>query len=217
MHRRDFLQLGGATVLGAVVLGACTSDSNTTPPPPGQPPTITSPATSNAAGPTDLALTKTAASLEAMLVAAYHDLIASTLVTNDDLLAYSTTFMQHHQAHLDALNQVITATAGQAAITAPNDAMENQVVRPALAAAKTQDDLANLFFTLEDATAQAYVYASSAMSRAEIRGLMMSIGGIEARHRALLGVNVEQQPLTDLFPSPFARTANPLPPDALVT
>jgi hypothetical protein len=217
MHRREFLRLGGATVLGAAVLGACTSDSHSTSPPPGQPPTTVSPASSNGVALTDLALTKTAASLEAMLVGAYRDLTASPLVTNDILLMYSTTFMLHHQAHLDALNQVITATNGQAAITAPNDAMQNQVVRPALAAAKTQDDLANLFFTLEDATAQAYVYSTSAMGRAEYRSLMMTIGGIEARHRALLGVQIEQQPLSELFPTPFARTDNPLPPDALVT
>jgi hypothetical protein len=216
MHRREFLRLGGATVLGAAVLGACTSNGNKTPPA-GQPPTTASPTGASGVALTDLALAKTAASLEAMLVGAYRDLTASPLVTNDILLTYSASFMLHHQAHLDALNQVITSTNGQAAITAPNDVMENQVVRPALAAAKTQDDLANLFFTLEDATAQSYVYSASAMGRAEIRSLMMTIGGIEARHRALLGVQIEQQPLSDLFPSPFARTGNPLPPDALVT
>jgi hypothetical protein len=55
------------------------------------------------------------------------------------------------------------------------------------------------------------------MSRPDLRSSMMTIGGIEARHRVLLGLQVEQLGLDDLFPGPFARTDNPLPPDALVT
>jgi hypothetical protein len=86
-----------------------------------------------------------------------------------------------------------------------------------LDAAQTQDDFAHLFFTLEDAIAQTYVYASTAMTRPDLRSSMMTMGGIEARHRALLGVQVEQLRLDDLFPSAFARADDPLPPDALLT
>ena len=85
-----------------------------------------------------------------------------------------------------------------------------------MTAAKTQDEFAHLFFTLEDAIAQTYVYAAGAMSTPDLRSTMMTIGGIEARHRVLLGVQIEQLRLDDLFPSAFARADNPLPPDALL-
>ena len=138
-------------------------------------------------------------------------------MTNPSLLTYADVFMQHHQAHLAALNGIITTTNGEPAVEAPNEVMESQIVRPALTAANTQDDLAHLFFTLEDAIAQTYVYAATSTTRADLRSTMMSIGGIEARHRALLGVSVEHLSLDDLFPSAFARADNPLPPAALIT
>src|SRR5215467_8216807 len=102
---------------------------------------------------------------------------------------------------MTALNGIITTTDGQAPASDPNAVMENQIVQPALAAAQTQDDISHLFFTLEDAIAQTYVYASTAMSKPDLRSTMMTIGGIEARHRAILGVQVEQLGLDDLFPS----------------
>src|SRR3954453_12771479 len=216
MQRRQFLQWGTATVVGAAGLAACTGSDNGNGAP-GSPPTTASPDSSSGAAPTDLTLAKTAASLEVMLVAAYRQLTASRLVTNPAFLTLTSVFMQHHEQHLAALNGIITSTIGQPAIDAPNDVMENQIVGPALTAAKTQDELAHLFFTLEDAIAQTYAYAGGAMSRPDLRSSMMSIGGIEARHRALLSVQVEQQSLDDLFPSSFARTDNPLPPEALLT
>jgi hypothetical protein len=216
MERRQFLQWGTATVVGAAVLGACTGGDNGTSAP-GLTPTTASSESSGGAGPTDLTLAKTAASLELMLVGAYQQLAASRLVTNPAFLTLTSVFEQHHRQHLDALNGIITSTNGQPAVDAPNDVMENQIVRPALTAAKTQDELGHLFFTLEDAIAQTYAYAGGAMSRPDLRSSMMSIGGIEARHRALLSVQVEQQSLDDLFPSSFARTDDPLPPEALLT
>ena len=216
MDRRRFLQWGTAAIVGSAVLGACTSDGNGNGPP-GPPPTTAPPESSSGAGPTDLTLAKTAASLEAMLLAAYKDLAASRLVTSSALLTYTDLFARHHDAHLTALNGIITTTDGQAAVEAPNAVMQDQIVGPALNAAKTQDDLAHLFFTLEDAIAQTYVYAATAMTRADLRSTAMTIGGIEARHRALLGLEVERLGLDDLFPTAFARSDNPLPPDALIT
>jgi hypothetical protein len=216
MERRRFLQMGTAAIVGTAVLGACTSDNNGSPRP-GLPPTTTSPVSSSGAAPTDLTLAKTAASLEAMLMEAYKRLMESRIVTSSALLTYTNLFFDHHTQHLAALNGIITTTSGQAAVSQPNPVMENQIVHPALDAAQTQDDFAHLFFTLEDAIAQTYVYAGTAMSRPELRSSMMTIGGIEARHRALLAVQVEQLSLDDLFPSAFARSDNPLPPDALLT
>ena len=90
------------------------------------------------------------------------ELAASRLVTNAALVTMTERVRAAPHAHLAALNGIITTTDGQAAVTAPNAVMENQIVDPRSTAAKTQDDLAHLFFTLEDATAQTYVYAAAA-------------------------------------------------------
>ncbi len=215
MERRQFLQWSSATVLGVVALGACTGDNGGNRPQ-GPAPTTTPPTSSSGTAPTDLALTKTAASLEAMLIAAYQKIVTSPLLTNPAVLTLGGAFAQHHTQHLAALNGTLT-TSGVPAIAAPNDVMEKQIVQPALDAAKTQDDLMHLLFTLEAATAQTYVYAGGAATRPDLRSTMMSIGGIEARHRAILGVEIENLRVEDLFPDAFAPSDNPLPPDALLT
>ena len=216
MDRRRFLQCSTAAIVGTAVLGACTGSEKSNGPP-GAPPTTAKPASSDGAAPTDITLAKTAASIEALLIDAYKQLAASRLINSPGLQTYTSVFADHHTQHLAALNGIITTTNGQAPVSAPNPVVQDQIVRPALAAATTQDELAHLFFTLEDAIAQTYVYAAGAMSRPDLRSSMMTIGGIEARHRVLLGLQVEQLGLDDLFPSPFARSDNPLPPDALQT
>ena len=112
-------------------------------------------------------LAKTAASLEAMLVGRLpRRWRASTrhqlrIVDATPTCSCSTTTPTSPRSTASS-----PRPSGQAAVDAPNEVMENQIVRPALDAAKTQDDFAHLFFTLEDAIAQTYVYASTAMSRA---------------------------------------------------
>ncbi len=213
MDRRRFLVAGGSSLLAAVVLGACTDDSA----PPAQPgvPTTTRP-TGPGAGPTDLSLTRTLASLEVLLVAVHQHLVSSPLVADDTVRSYANTFIVHHTQHLAALNGVITTPSGQA-VTAPNDALDKSIVQPAFTAAQTQDDLVRLVFTLEDAIAQTYAYAAGATARPDLRSSLMTMSGVEARHRVLLGTRLTEIRVEDLFPAAFARTANPLPPDALLS
>lgn len=215
MERRQFLQWGAATIIGTAVLGACTDGGNGTGAP-GQPAPTTATTTPGGTGPTDLTLVRTAASLEAVLIAAHEQLAKSPLLTSSTLRTLSDVFVLHHTQHLAALNGVITAAAGQP-ITDPNPTIDKTIVQPAFAAARTQDDLVHLVFTLEDATAQTYAYAAGAMTRPDLRSTAMTIGGIEAEHRVLVGLQLEQQPLDDEFPGPFARDENPLPPDAVLT
>jgi hypothetical protein len=211
--RRQFLKIGGATVLGAAVLAACGSDSNdksaaTT--------TTTAASSSSSAGTvSDLTLAKTAASLEALAISAYQTAAGSGLVKDQAVLSAATLFMGHHTAHRDALNGVIQA-AGAQPITAPNAALDKAILQPALAAAKTQDDVVKLAFTLEDAAAQTYVFATGALSKSDLRSTLMTIAGVEARHRALLGFLVQKQSLDDLFPASFFKADSPLPADALI-
>jgi hypothetical protein len=216
MDRRQFLH-GSALAAGAVLLGACTDDSSGAKAAPGSPPTTAGPSSSSGAAPTDLTLAKTAASLEAMLLAAYGKLQTSGLVTNAALPTMASSFVQHHTQHLAALNGIITTTKNEAAVTDPNQVMQKQIVDPAFTAAMTEDDLIHLFFTLEDATAQTYVYAGGAATQPGLRSTFLTIGGIEARHRTILGRQFEQASIEDLFSGPFMPSDNPLPPDALLS
>jgi hypothetical protein len=61
------------------------------------------------------------------------------------------------------------------------------------------------------------VYATAAITTVEDRASLMTIAGVQARHRTLLGVVFGKQTTDDLFPSAFARSDNPLPPDAILT
>ena len=224
--RRDLFKMGGFTILGAAVLAACGSDSSSTPatnaattvgaPPETQPaatdpapaptdapkatdaPTTDAPKTTDAAQPNqDIVLAKTAASLEKLAVDAYGT--AAGLIKTPAVLDAAKMFAGHHQMHLDALNGVITG-AGETAITEMNHAVFDAIVAPALETAKTEADAVMLALALEEAAAQTYVFAGGALSTAALRSTIMTIGGIEARHAAVLRMAALAQSPLDVFP-----------------
>lgn len=236
--RRDLFRLGGMTIVGAAVLAACGSDSKSTPattpgttaspatqppatdaattvaatetPAPTEAPAATEPAVTEPAKLSqDLVLAKTAASLEKLAVDAYGT--AAGLITTAGLLDVAKTFLGHHQMHLDALNGVITG-AGATAVTEMNQAVFDALVKPALDAAKTEQDALMLALALEEAAAQTYCFAGGALSTPELRSTIMTIGGIEARHAAVLRMAALAQSPLDVFPDKraFFPGANPL-------
>ncbi|HZX54630.1 MAG TPA: ferritin-like domain-containing protein, partial [Ilumatobacteraceae bacterium] len=145
----------------------------------------------------DLVLARTAASLEKLAVDTYGT--AAGLVTTPAVLAAATMFAGHHQMHLDALNGVITG-AGAKPVTEMNMAVYNALVKPAVDAAKTETDAVMLALSLEEAAAQTYVYAGGALSTPTLRSTIMTIGGVEARHAAVLRMAALGQSPTDVFP-----------------
>lgn len=219
--RRDLFKMGGFTILGAAVLAACGSDSSTSATdaattvgaPPETQPAATDPAPSptdaaastDAPQPTDAAqpnqdivLAKTAASLEKLAVDVYGT--AAGLIKTPAVLDAAKMFAGHHQMHLDALNSVITG-AGEKAITEMNQAVFDAMVAPALETAKTEADAVMLALALEEAAAQTYVFAGGALSTAALRSTIMTIGGIEARHAAVLRMAALAQSPLEVFPS----------------
>jgi hypothetical protein len=102
------------------------------------------------------------------------------------------------------------------AVTAPNGEMDSKIFQPALAAAKTQDDIVQLLFTLEEVITQTYVYSADVLAKPEHRVAFMTIAGTQARHRTVLGFVFAKQNIGDLFPAAFARSTNPLPADAIL-
>ena len=213
-NRRDLFKLGGASILGVALLAACGSDSSdsssattpgSTPAPTTLPPTTTggtqptnttSPSANS--GDMDLVLARTAASLEKLAVDTYG--AAGGLITTPAVLAAATMFAGHHQMHLDALNAVITGAGGKA-ITEMNQAVYGALVKPAIDAAKTEADAVMLALALEEAAAQTYVFAGGALSTPGLRSTIMTIGGVEARHAAVLRMAALAQSPLDVFPS----------------
>jgi hypothetical protein len=213
-NRRDLFKLGGASMLGVALLAACGSDSSdsssaTTPGSTTGPTTLpsTTVATTQPAGTIspsttaadmDLVLARTAASLEKLAVDTYG--AAGGLISTPAVLAAATMFAGHHQMHLDALNAAITGAGGKA-ITEMNQAVYKALVKPAIDSAKTEADAVMLALALEEAAAQTYVFAGGALSTPGLRSTIMTIGGVEARHAAVLRMAALAQSPLDVFPS----------------
>jgi hypothetical protein len=217
-NRRQLFKIGGASILGAALLAACGSDAADAPAatsgstaaapttgpvnsaPVSSAPANSAPATTPAANSAemDLVLARTAASLEKLAVDTYGT--AAGLVTTPAVLAAATMFAGHHQMHLDALNGVLTG-AGAKPVTEMNMAVYNALVKPAVDAAKTETDAVMLALTLEEAAAQTYVYAGGALSTPGLRSTIMTIGGVEARHAAVLRMAALGQSPLEVFPN----------------
>jgi hypothetical protein len=212
LDRRQFLKVGSLTLLGAAV-AACTSDKPNTVP--GQTTTTAPTTTSSGASTSDIALLKTAASLEALAVGVYQRAAGAALIKDPATLDAATLFLTHHTTHQLTLNALLQA-AEVSAVTAPNSVMDKSIFQPALAAAKTQDDIITLLFTLEEVLAQTYVYSTDILMKPEQRVAFMTIAATQARHRALLGFTFAQQSVDDLFPTSFSNSNNPLPADAIL-
>jgi rubrerythrin len=157
----------------------------------------------------DLTLARTAASLEKLAVDVYGT--AAALLTTPAVKDAATLFSSHHQQHLDALNGVITQAKGKA-ITEQNKAVYNALIAPALAKAKTEGDAVMIAVMLEEAAAQTYVFAGGVLSTPALRSTIMTIGGVEARHAAVLRIAALAQGTSDVFPKDraFFPGANPL-------
>jgi Ferritin-like domain/TAT (twin-arginine translocation) pathway signal sequence len=213
LDRRHFLKAGSVALLGAA-LAACTQDKGK--PVGGQTTTTTQPTTtSSGASPSDIALLKTAASLEALAVGVYQRAAGAALIKDPEALDTTTLFMAHHTSHQLVLNALLQ-DAKVSAVTAPNGVMDKSIFQPGLTAAKTQDDIITLLFTLEEVLAQVYVYSANILTQSDHRLAFMEIAATQARHRALLGFAFGQQSIDDLVPASFAASSNPLPADALL-
>jgi len=193
LNRRRFLRFGGLAVATSAVFAACGSTSGST-----SSPTTAAPTTTGGTGSgnaTDIVILRTATSLEALAVQTYQTAISSGLVTDSTVAAVAKDFMGQHQQHLQQFAAATTQAGGQA-FTQPNPVVYSQVIQPALAKVKTQTDVLALAYTLESAAAQTYQSTVGVLSKPAYNTAVMSVGGVESRHVALLGLvlNSSQYP-----------------------
>ncbi|MDQ6796718.1 MAG: ferritin-like domain-containing protein [Actinomycetota bacterium] len=194
LGRRRFLRFGGVAVATSAVFAACGTSSRTRTASTST--TSTSSTTVAGSASTDITALRTASSLEVLAVQTYQKAIGTGLLTTPTVAAAAKDFMGQHQQHAAAFESATTKAGGQA-FTQPNSVVSAQVITPALAKVKTENDLVALAYTLESAASQTYQSAIGIMSKPAYNSALASVLGVESRHQALLGLvlnNTTQYP-----------------------
>jgi hypothetical protein len=203
--------MGGVTIMGAAVLAACgdeddpVAETGTT-----LPGSTTTGGTATAD--TDLVLLRSASSLEVLAVETYDAAVASGLVTTAAVAAAAVLFRDQHDEHAQQL-QSATEDLGGEPYTDPNPFLKENVVDPALAGVMSESDVVALALDLETVAAQTYAYSAGVLTTPELRQAIMAIGGVEARHAAILKSVLAQAPV----PASFLPTSDRAPDEALVS
>lgn len=192
---------------------APSTEASSTEAPSSEPASSEAPSEDGAPTEMDLVLLRTATSLEIAAVDAYQAAIdaAGDLGITAPVAEAATLFQMHHQAHAEALQAGTEAAGGEPYMDANPFLMEN-VVTPALGELTDEASAVMLALMLENAASQTYTFAGSALSLPMLRQTIMSIGGVEERHAAVLrGVLSQPQ-----VPNTFNPTEQAAPEDAFV-
>ena len=184
LDRRRLLRVGGLGIATAAIVAACGNDSSSG--------GAAEPTTTTAAGPgsTDITILRTATSLELVAVDIYGKAIASGVLTTPAVSDAAKLFQSHHQDHATFLAG-LTRRYGGAAFDKPNPVLAQQLAGP-LTQATTEAALVTLALQLEQAAAASYVSYVGRYSTPVLAQPTMSVGGIEARHAAVLAPIVNQ-------------------------
>lgn len=188
--RRRFLRIGGLSILTASVLAACGSDEDATEP------DETTTTTEGAAG--DVTILRTASSIELLAVDVYDQAIKAEVVKTKAVADAAKLFQGHHRQHADALIAKTKELGGEP-FDKPNQAVL-AAFQPKLAAALgSEAGVLALALELERTAAATYQSSVSQFGDVKLAQVAMSIGGIEARHAALLAVVQNQPGAPDVF------------------
>lgn len=212
--RRQVLRIGGTALAGSALLAACGGDDDEAAPPE-TPDDIEDDevATDDVASDADrdVVLVNTALSLEVLAVDTYQVLLESPLVTSAEVIDVATVFQSHHAQHREALVPLVEAAGAEPFLTA-NPVVKAAFVDPQIFGAAAEADLVRLAWDVEQAAAQTYVHAATALSTAAQRSTVMTISGVEARHAAILDLLAELgKEEQAVYPAD-----SPLPSDAIV-
>jgi hypothetical protein len=202
---------GGIAAMGAAALAACTPAPSKdqlaqtgTVPDPSSPATLSPQKAAELMAQTDLTLLRTAQSLEALAVVTYGLAVSSGKLTSSQVTDAAKLFQSQHSDHEGSLSAQIKSLGGQPytnpdAGPPPNgvDPTQWSQVNPGIWKASVQPVVNNadalnqaailkLALLLETTAAQTYTKAGDTLSTPPLRMFIMSIGGIEARHAAVI-------------------------------
>ena len=150
----------------------------------------------------DLAIAQLAAGLEVLAVNTYKGALdaAGSGALGDvppAVAEYVTTAMAHHQAHLDAWNDVITGAGGEA-VTKPNADLE-PVVAEEFGKVKDVGGAAKLALMLEQIASATYLSALPKIENKDAIELAGSIQIIDMQHQSILLFALGEYPVPDTF------------------
>jgi hypothetical protein len=193
-NRRRFLVVGGGGLAATAVLAACGDDGDTSSAD-GSTATTAAGGTSTTMGgemsDTDITVARTAASLELFAVDVY-----DTAITNADALGIEAQvgsaaqlFRDQHQQHAEAFNAAATQLGGEP-FEDPNPTAQ-EAFADTIAGLSDQAGVLVFAHDLEQIAAETYQSAVSLLSTPELRQTTMSVGGVEARHQAVLAMFID--------------------------
>jgi len=194
-NRRRFMRLSGLAAVSGAVLAACGSDDNKKSASGSASETSATTATTAAGNKTDQTIARTAASLEIFAVAVYDKAImnAAALKISDPIAKAAVLFKSQHDEHAKAFNAAAVQLGGQP-YSEPNPTAA-KAFEAQIAALKTEQDVLKFAFALEQIAAQTYQGVGMKLSTPMLRQTAMTVGGVEARHMAILGHFI-QPPMT---------------------
>jgi nitroreductase len=197
LDRRGFLRIGGVTIAGAAILAACGGDDDDSTGATSAAAGASSPTSASGSNAQDATILRTASSIEALAVAAYQKGIDSGLVTTPAVADAAKLFQSQHQEHLDYFVS-LTEKAGGQAFRDPNPAILEQL-QPTIAALSDEQGVVQLAHDLEVAAAETYQSNVAMFKDATLNVAIMSVGGVEARHVAVLATVLATPPVPAAF------------------
>lgn len=187
LNRRELLRTGGLVITVGTLVAACGA-GRTGPQSPGRLGVAPPPATLPPGPIDDLALLRTAQSLEYTALAVYEAAGATGGLTTDET-ALAERFVADHNRHAAALGGLIVAAGGEE-FACPNPFLMDRAVGPILAALDGTDDLhrdlLNIAHAFEQIAGQSYQALVVSFTDPALRKAAMQIGGEELRHATVL-------------------------------
>ncbi len=145
----------------------------------------------------DIIILRTASSIEELAVAAYQIAIDSGLVKTAAIGDAAKLFQSQHKEH-SALFQAATKNAGGDPFTKPNPTVL-AALQPTIKALTDETGIVKLAFSLETAAAETYQSNVGMFMDLTLNQAIMSVGGVEARHAAVLATVLAQNPIAQAF------------------
>jgi rubrerythrin len=220
LDRRRLLRSGGLALSFGAIVAACGTNRNSNDDP-GRVGSASTGATLPEAEVDDVALLRTAQSLEYTALDVYEAAVGLGVLDAAQTAAVER-FVQDHIDHAGRIGQLITEAGGEE-FTCANPFITNRVVTPLLEAitesTDQQRDVLNTAHALECLAAETYQALVGSLTSAELRKEMMLIGADENRHAATLAIAItgapeaytspalvgeEVAPDSDGFPIPYA-------------
>ena len=194
-NRRNFLRIGGLTVLGGAILAVTGPELVAA----AATKTTKKAAVTKAPAKTtvDVSILRTASSIEELAIAAYQIAIDSGLVKTAAIGDAAKYFQSQHREH-SGLFQSLTKKAGGTAFATANPALL-KALDPQIKGLKDEKGIVAFALSLEQIAASTYQSNVGMFTDTTLNKAIMTVGGVEARHAAALASVLGQPAVPKAF------------------